>query len=144
MHFLSPPPPLSLFSPDFDVIRDNAAFDLMRGETAIIIRTRLEIEASEVEEDDGGEGGGYKSRRNPHGQWVRFKERKPLQAASKKQNYAKEKHFYYNKVGLSAFSFGGRSTEQAGVATTDYRRSPSPNVALALGLPGRSAEACTR
>ena len=96
------------------MIRDNEAFNLMRGETAIIIRTRLEIEASEEEEDDGAEGGGYKSRRNPHGQWVRFKERKPMEAPSKKNNYVKEKHFYYNKVSRVA---------QRKPVPEDYKRS---------------------
>ena len=116
------------------------------GETAIIIRTRLEIEAAEESDDQKaakGEylraqpathmhmdmhlhmharqsihthmrshaymlphvhvhmrvphAGGYKSRRSATGQWVKFKERKAGKRPSK-QNYAKDKHFYYNKV----------------------------------------------
>jgi hypothetical protein len=78
---------------DFGVERDPAAFELLRGQVAILIRKRLEMEAGE---DDDGTGKQAKVRGTGRGCWVAFKEKKPGKKKTKKGT--REPVFYYNTV----------------------------------------------
>jgi hypothetical protein len=57
---------------DHAVERDMAAFELLRGQTAVLIRQRLKLEAGDDEEDE--EGRPVKQRGNGAGAWMLYKE----------------------------------------------------------------------
>jgi len=78
---------------DYGVERDPAAFELLRGQTAVLIRQRLKMEAGEEDEEDGPS---EKVRGDGAGAWVQYKERKPGRKAHKAGT--KEPVFYYNTV----------------------------------------------
>lgn len=78
---------------DFGVDRDPAAFELLRGQVAILIRKRLQMEAGE--EDNAG-GKTVKVRGHGRGAWVAYKEKKP--GRKKLKPGTREPVFYYNTV----------------------------------------------
>mmetsp|Transcript_21849 Transcript_21849/g.25822 ORF Transcript_21849/g.25822 Transcript_21849/m.25822 type:complete len:470 (+) Transcript_21849:82-1491(+) len=78
---------------DYDVDRDPAAFELLRGQVAVMIRARLNMEAGDGDENDGP---GEKVRGDGIGAWVVYKEIKPGKKKHKKGT--KEPVFYYNTV----------------------------------------------
>mmetsp|Transcript_67633 Transcript_67633/g.136187 ORF Transcript_67633/g.136187 Transcript_67633/m.136187 type:complete len:466 (-) Transcript_67633:75-1472(-) len=78
---------------DFGVERDQASFELLRGQVAIAIRLRLEMEAGESED---AVGKAAKVRGSGKGAWVAYKERKP--GGKKHKAGTREPVFYYNTV----------------------------------------------
>jgi hypothetical protein len=78
---------------DFNVERDPAAFELLRGQVAVMIRARLKMEAGEDSDD---EGPGKKVRGDGTGAWVVYIETKP--GKKKRKKGTKEPVFYYNTV----------------------------------------------
>ena len=83
---------------DNGVVRDAAAFDMMRGETAAIVNQRLAKEAAASLEADDEKNVPVKKQKNPRGQWVLFRDKKPGTNPSSKVQPGKDKFFYYNKV----------------------------------------------
>lgn len=80
---------------DFEVEPDPAAFELLRGQVAVLIRQRLAFEAGDLDGDDPN-AKQARVRSGGHGAWVQYKEVKPGRKKVKKGT--KEPVFYYNTV----------------------------------------------
>ena len=78
---------------DHHVERDMAAFELLRGQVAVMIRQRLKMEAGEDEEEEGRPA---KQKASGVGAWVVYKEVKP--GKKKKKAGQRDPVFYYNTV----------------------------------------------
>jgi len=59
---------------DHNVEKDNAAFELLRGQTAVMIRARLKLEEGDEGSDSDEEGRHKKDRGAGIGAWVIYKE----------------------------------------------------------------------
>ena len=83
---------------DYGVERDPAAFELLRGTVAAMIRKRLEIESGDEAERRRNE----KPARSSVGCWVLYHEKPPganaLVQKKRKRKKLKQKVFYYNYI----------------------------------------------
>ena len=78
---------------DHGVERDPAAFELLRGQVAIMVRMRLKMEQGEDEDEEGRP---LKASKSGVGCWVLYKEVKPGRKKTKKGQ--RDPTFYYNTV----------------------------------------------